>query len=124
MTAGEYSSLQPQRARSATLEAFRRGGVDMLVSSDAMTRGMDVENVENVISYDAPVYAKVRRCWRLTIWVAIGLCGRKQFLWLPSTSVLALRSHRLARMLLEASGCGQFYVGVGASSLLNHVPIY
>ncbi|GAQ80742.1 Putative DEAD-like helicases superfamily protein [Klebsormidium nitens] len=56
--AGEYSSLQPQRARSATLEAFRRGEVDMLVSSDAMTRGMDVENVENVISYDAPVYAK------------------------------------------------------------------
>jgi superfamily II DNA/RNA helicase len=59
VVAGEYSSLQPQKARSATLEAFRRGDVDMLVSSDAMTRGMDVENVQNVISYDAPVYAKV-----------------------------------------------------------------
>ena len=61
MTAGEYSSLQPQRARSTMLEAFRHGHVAMLVSSDAMTRGMDVENVDNVISYDAPVYAKVGR---------------------------------------------------------------
>jgi hypothetical protein len=33
----------------------------VLVCSDAMTRGMDVENAANVVSYDAPVYAKVRR---------------------------------------------------------------
>ena len=30
----------------------------MLVASDAMTRGMDVDNVAVVINYDAPVYAK------------------------------------------------------------------
>ena len=30
----------------------------MLVASDAMTRGMDVEGVMNVINYDVPVYAK------------------------------------------------------------------
>jgi ATP-dependent RNA helicase DDX51/DBP6 len=30
----------------------------VLVASDAMTRGMDVENVANVVNYDAPVYAK------------------------------------------------------------------
>ncbi len=36
----------------------------MLVASDAMTRGMDVEGVANVVNYDAPVYAKtyVHRC--------------------------------------------------------------
>jgi len=28
------------------------------VCSDAMTRGMDVEGVHNVINYDAPVYVK------------------------------------------------------------------
>ncbi len=30
----------------------------MLVASDAMTRGMDLQGVANVISYDTPVYAK------------------------------------------------------------------
>lgn len=30
----------------------------MLVSSDAMTRGMDVEGVRNVINYDIPAYIK------------------------------------------------------------------
>ena len=31
----------------------------MLVASDAMARGMDVESVDTVVNYDAPVYAKV-----------------------------------------------------------------
>lgn len=34
------------------------GKVQVLVASDAMTRGMDVERVANVINYDVPVYAK------------------------------------------------------------------
>lgn len=34
-------------------------GCQVLVASDAMTRGMNVENVDTVINYDAPVYAKV-----------------------------------------------------------------
>lgn len=54
----EYSSLQHQLSRSKALAAFRRGDVEVLVASDAMTRGMDVEGVMNVINYDVPVYAK------------------------------------------------------------------
>ncbi|GJP64272.1 hypothetical protein CLOP_g21286 [Closterium sp. NIES-67] len=54
----EFSSRQPQRQRSAILDKFRRGEVQVLVASDAMTRGMDVEGVFNVVSYDAPVYPK------------------------------------------------------------------
>ncbi|KAI5067322.1 hypothetical protein GOP47_0017850 [Adiantum capillus-veneris] len=54
----EYSSLQHQQNRSKALAAFRRGDVEVLVASDAMTRGMDVEGVMNVINYDVPVYAK------------------------------------------------------------------
>ena len=30
----------------------------MVVSSNAMTRGMDVEGVMNVVNYDMPSYAK------------------------------------------------------------------
>ncbi|KAM7528305.1 hypothetical protein LguiB_031715 [Lonicera macranthoides] len=54
----EYSGLQRQSVRSKTLKAFRAGEVQVLVSSDAMTRGMDVEGVRNVINYDKPPYIK------------------------------------------------------------------
>ena len=36
----------------------RAGRAQVLVASDAMTRGMDVDNVQNIVNYDAPVYAK------------------------------------------------------------------
>ncbi|RAL39307.1 hypothetical protein DM860_002840 [Cuscuta australis] len=54
----EYSRLQRQSTRSKTLRAFREGEVQVLISSDAMTRGMDVEGVRNVINYDMPAYVK------------------------------------------------------------------
>ncbi|XP_030476265.2 DEAD-box ATP-dependent RNA helicase 1 [Syzygium oleosum] len=54
----EYSGLQRQSVRSKTLKAFRDGDVQVLVSSDAMTRGMDVEGVRNVINYEMPPYIK------------------------------------------------------------------
>ncbi|CAI0544812.1 unnamed protein product, partial [Linum tenue] len=54
----EYSGLQRQSVRSKTLKAFREGKVQVLVSSDAMTRGMDVEGVRNVVNYDMPSYVK------------------------------------------------------------------
>ncbi|CAJ1939052.1 unnamed protein product [Sphenostylis stenocarpa] len=54
----EYSGLQHQRVRSKTLNEFRKGEFQVLVSSDAMTRGMDVEGVRNVINYDMPKYIK------------------------------------------------------------------
>lgn len=44
--------------RSDSLSRFRRGEATVMVASDAMTRGMDLENVLNVVNYDAPVYAK------------------------------------------------------------------
>jgi ATP-dependent RNA helicase DDX51/DBP6 len=40
------------------LEEFRRGTVHVMVASDALTRGMDVEGIANVVNYDVPVYVK------------------------------------------------------------------
>ncbi|TKY59828.1 DEAD-box ATP-dependent RNA helicase 1 [Spatholobus suberectus] len=54
----EYSGLQHQRVRSKILNEFRKGEFQVLVSSDAMARGMDVEGVTNVINYDMPKYIK------------------------------------------------------------------
>ncbi|KAH7388186.1 hypothetical protein KP509_16G062700 [Ceratopteris richardii] len=58
LKAVEYSSLQHQHDRSKALAAFREGDAKVLIASDAITRGMDVEGVMNVINYDVPVYAK------------------------------------------------------------------
>eukprot|EP00775_Hariotina_reticulata_P012953 gene12953-13082_t len=54
----EYSSLVAAEQRAAALAAFRSGQVKVLVTSDAMTRGMDVPNVANVVNYDPPSYPK------------------------------------------------------------------
>ncbi|KAE8700760.1 DEAD-box ATP-dependent RNA helicase 1 [Hibiscus syriacus] len=54
----EYSGLQRQSLRSKALKSFREGKVQVLVCSDAMTRGMDVEGVRNVVNYDMPAYIK------------------------------------------------------------------
>jgi ATP-dependent RNA helicase DDX51/DBP6 len=56
--ATEYSAALAPPARRAALAAFRSGAVSVLVASDAMARGMDVEGVAVVVNYDAPVYAK------------------------------------------------------------------
>jgi ATP-dependent RNA helicase DDX51/DBP6 len=54
----ELSSHASSAARAASLARFKSGAATVLVASDAMTRGMDVEHVSAVINYDAPVYAK------------------------------------------------------------------
>ncbi|KAJ7569480.1 hypothetical protein O6H91_01G080000 [Diphasiastrum complanatum] len=54
----EYSSLQHQMVRSKALEAFRGGDAHILVASDGMARGMDVDGVVNIVNYDMPVYIK------------------------------------------------------------------
>lgn len=45
-------------ACSKELKAFRKGDIQVLVASDALTRGMDVKGVTNVINYDMPPFAK------------------------------------------------------------------
>ncbi|KAI3887408.1 hypothetical protein MKW92_050794 [Papaver armeniacum] len=54
----EYSAFQPQSLRSKTLEKFREGKIQVLIASDAMTRGMDVAGVRNVINYAMPFHVR------------------------------------------------------------------
>ncbi|CAA7057563.1 unnamed protein product [Microthlaspi erraticum] len=56
--AKEYSGGLNQSVRSKELKAFRKGDIQVLVASDALTRGMDVKGVTNVINYDMPPFAK------------------------------------------------------------------
>ncbi|CAL1547489.1 unnamed protein product [Lymnaea stagnalis] len=52
----ELSSNVHTIKRERIIRKFARGDLQLLVCSDVMTRGMDIENVQYVISYDAPPY--------------------------------------------------------------------
>lgn len=43
-----------QSTRTATLEGFRNGKHALLISTDVMARGIDVDGITHVINYDAP----------------------------------------------------------------------
>ncbi|XP_035690541.1 ATP-dependent RNA helicase DDX51-like [Branchiostoma floridae] len=58
VTVAEFSSNLPPDRRTKILTKFRTGKIQLIVCSDAMARGMDVEGVEVVISYDVPPYVK------------------------------------------------------------------
>ncbi|KAI8784061.1 ATP-dependent RNA helicase DDX51 [Biomphalaria glabrata] len=52
----EISSNIHSLKRERIIRKFARGDLQLIISSDVMTRGMDIENVQYVISYDAPQY--------------------------------------------------------------------
>ncbi|XP_030849417.1 ATP-dependent RNA helicase DDX51 [Strongylocentrotus purpuratus] len=54
----EFSSNLSQSERQNILKQFKAGKIQILVCSDAMARGMDIENVRCVISYDLPPHLK------------------------------------------------------------------
>src|ERR1700722_13505559 len=46
-----------QSTRMRTLEAFRKGGLKLLVASDVAARGLDIPDVSHVFNYDVPHHA-------------------------------------------------------------------
>jgi ATP-dependent RNA helicase DDX51/DBP6 len=54
----EYSSHVSASQRAASLAAFKAGRLAVLVTSDAMSRGMDVSSVGAVVNYDPPTFPK------------------------------------------------------------------
>ncbi|KAH8415643.1 hypothetical protein KR222_007136, partial [Zaprionus bogoriensis] len=54
----ELSASLSAAVRSSRLLAFARGQINGLICSDALARGIDVANVEIVLSYDAPRHIK------------------------------------------------------------------
>ncbi|KAI0213479.1 ATP-dependent RNA helicase DDX51 [Lamellibrachia satsuma] len=54
----EMSSHLHAMKRARILRQFAAGKIDILICSDAMARGVDIENVHYVISYDFPPFLK------------------------------------------------------------------
>lgn len=113
----EYSGLQRQSVRSKTLKAFREGEIQVLVSSDAMTRGMDIEGVRNIINYDMPAYVKtyVHRAGRTARAGQTGRC------------ITLLRTHevkRFKKLLQKADNDSCPIYSVPSSSVKSLHPFY
>ena len=47
-----------QRARTASLDAFKSGGVELIVCSDVAARGLDIPDVSHVFNFDVPSHAE------------------------------------------------------------------
>ncbi|PWQ97188.1 DEAD/DEAH box helicase [Leucothrix pacifica] len=43
-----------QEQREKTIEQFRRGRIDIMIATDVVARGLDVERISHVINYDMP----------------------------------------------------------------------
>ncbi|MBO6716345.1 MAG: DEAD/DEAH box helicase [Rhizobiaceae bacterium] len=56
--AGALHGDMDQRARMATLEAFRNGKLKLLVASDVAARGLDIPDVSHVFNFDVPIHAE------------------------------------------------------------------
>ncbi len=48
----------PQPARTATLAAFKAGGVTLLVATDVAGRGLDIQGLSHVFNFDVPLHAE------------------------------------------------------------------
>jgi superfamily II DNA/RNA helicase len=47
-----------QRARMASLDAFKTGSVNLIVCSDVAARGLDIPDVSHVFNFDVPTHAE------------------------------------------------------------------
>ncbi|MDP9196429.1 MAG: DEAD/DEAH box helicase [Pseudomonadota bacterium] len=56
--AGELHGDMPQHRRNETLDAFRKGEIDIMVCSDVAARGIDIADVSHVFNFDVPIHAE------------------------------------------------------------------
>ena len=86
----------PQKQRETTVDKLRSGKIDILVATDVVARGLDVERISHVINYDIPydVEAYVHRIGRT------GRAGRSG----DAILFAANRERRLLRAIEKSTG--------------------
>ena len=57
-SAGALHGDMDQRARMASLDAFRNGDVDLIVCSDVAARGLDIPDVSHIFNFDVPTHSE------------------------------------------------------------------
>ncbi|XP_064235542.1 ATP-dependent RNA helicase DDX51 [Aotus nancymaae] len=91
----EFSSRYGPGQRRAILKQFEQGKIQLLISTDATARGIDVQGVELVVNYDAPQYLR-------TYVHRVGRTARAGKTGQAFTLLLKVQERRFLRMLAEA----------------------
>ncbi|XP_003945289.3 ATP-dependent RNA helicase DDX51 isoform X1 [Saimiri boliviensis] len=91
----EFSSRYGPGQRKAILKQFEQGKIQLLISTDATARGIDVQGVELVVNYDAPQYLR-------TYVHRVGRTARAGKTGQAFTLLLRVQERRFLRMLAES----------------------
>ncbi|KFW71900.1 ATP-dependent RNA helicase DDX51, partial [Pygoscelis adeliae] len=95
VTAAEFSSRLPPSERQRTMKEFEQGKIQLLISTDATARGIDVKGVNYVINYDAPQFIR-------TYIHRVGRTARAGKVGVAFSLVLRIQERRFLRMLKDA----------------------
>ncbi|KFV45170.1 ATP-dependent RNA helicase DDX51, partial [Gavia stellata] len=91
----EFSSRLPPNERQRTMKEFEQGKIQLLISTDATARGIDVKGVNYVINYDAPQFIR-------TYIHRVGRTARAGRVGVAFSLVLRIQERRFLRMLKDA----------------------
>lgn len=95
----EFSSRLSPGERKRTLKEFEQGKIQLLVSTDAAARGIDIKAVKCVINYDAPQFVR-------TYIHRIGRTARAGRVGLAFTFLLKVQEKNFLNMVSEAGSPG------------------
>ncbi|NWV01148.1 DDX51 helicase, partial [Upupa epops] len=95
VTVAEFSSRLSPNERQKTMKEFEQGKVQLLISTDATARGIDIKGVNYVINYDAPQFIR-------TYIHRVGRTARAGKAGVAFSLVLRIQERRFLRMLKDA----------------------
>ncbi|XP_038008465.1 ATP-dependent RNA helicase DDX51 isoform X2 [Motacilla alba alba] len=95
VTVAEFSSRLTPNERKRTMKEFEQGKIQLLISTDATARGIDVKGVNYVINYDAPQFIR-------TYIHRVGRTARAGEAGVAFSLVLRIQERRFLRMLRDA----------------------
>ncbi|XP_025971833.2 ATP-dependent RNA helicase DDX51 [Dromaius novaehollandiae] len=95
ITVAEFSSRLPPNERHRTMKEFEQGKIQLLISTDATARGIDIKGVNCVINYDTPQFIR-------TYIHRVGRTARAGKTGLAFSMVLRIQERRFLRMLKDA----------------------
>ncbi|XP_059212528.1 ATP-dependent RNA helicase DDX51 [Centropristis striata] len=97
--AAEFSSRLSPAERKKTLKELEQGKIQLLISTDAAARGIDISGVKCVVNYDAPQYIR-------TYIHRIGRTARAGKAGLAFTFLLGVQEKNFLQMVMEAGTPG------------------
>lgn len=97
--AAEFSSRLLPSERKKALKEFERGTIQLLISTDAAARGIDVSHIKYVVNYDAPQYVR-------TYIHRVGRTARAGKAGLAFTFLLSVQERSFLQMVREAGSAG------------------